>query len=136
MQQARLAATGKHAVRAPKHYWIAVSLLFLLILFIGAMPDAARSLAMLVPDKVLHFVGYGLLSKLLYSAFPTRAGIGARALAAWLTVGMLGAHDEAALSFMPYRNAELLDWLWNMSASLSCITLLASIIVYRGRNAI
>src|SRR3569833_3386252 len=135
MQHARLAATGKHAVRAPKHYWIAASLLFMLILFIGVLFVVVCCLVMLVPDKVLHFVGYGLLSILLYCAFPTRAGIGARALAAWLTVGMLGALDEAAQSFMPYRKADLLDWLCNMSSSLSCITLLASINVYRGRNA-
>lgn len=115
-----------NAARLSMHCRTGAALLFALLVFFGTLPGAAIALSTVLPDKVLHFLAYGLLSALLYYAMPA-LGPGMRVLATWFSIGLLGALDEAAQSFMPYRNAYLRDWLCNMAASLSCITLLASI---------
>jgi len=134
MQQETPRTAAAAAASLPKHYRLAAALLFALLVFFGNLPGTALILSSVLPDKLLHCLAYGLLSALLYYAMPA-LGTGMRALATWFSIGMLGALDEAVQSFMPYRNADLSDWLCNMSASLSCITLLASLNVYRIRKA-
>lgn len=134
MQQEIQENAEPHAARLSMHCRTGAALLFALLVFFGTWPGAALALSSVLPDKVLHFLVYGLLSALLYYAMPAlRPAM--RMLATWFSVGLLGALDEAAQSLMPYRNADLRDWLWNMVASLSCITLLASINHHTFRRA-
>lgn len=126
---------GANAASMSRHSLMAASVAFVLIVIAGILPNAAHAVSSIVPDKVLHFIAYGMLSLLFYYGLPARASLAARVLATWLLIAMLGALDEAIQSLMPYRNADMLDWLCNMTASLTCITVLASINVARNRNA-
>jgi VanZ family protein len=92
---------------------------FLLMVCIGAIPGKASAVADMIPDKLLHFVAYAVLSCLLYGGMAgSRA---ARALRTLCLIALLGALDEAIQWLMPYRNANLLDWKFDMLAAVSCV---------------
>jgi VanZ family protein len=65
-------------------------------------------------DKVLHFLGYALLGALLLRAFYTTS-INHRLklifLLSVLLAGLYGISDEFHQSFVPYRDADVMDAL-------------------------
>ncbi len=88
----------------------------------GAVPGKASALSNAVYDKLLHFLAYAVLSSLLYLGFTGRPTT--RALRTLVAAGTLGAMDEAIQMLMPYRDANWMDWKFDMIAALSCVTLL------------
>jgi VanZ family protein len=93
-------------------------LLFLLMVVIGSIPGKAEALSAVTHDKFLHFCAYSILSMLLYIGLggaPLR-----RAVGTLFVIGALGLADETIQYFLPYRNSDASDWLFNMlAASLS-----------------
>lgn len=93
--------------------WAPVGLYMALIFYASAqpaLPDAVEH----VWDKARHAAGFGGLALLWIWALsdrlsrPVSAGV---ALAAWLLTVLYGAADEWHQSFVPPRQADVLDWL-------------------------
>jgi VanZ family protein len=86
----------------------------------------------LVPtDKLLHAVAFGGLALLLVRAgrvLLPRVSFGRRLSLAALGASLLGALLEVCQSFVPYRSAELLDWLAD-TVGASCAALLLALFV-------
>jgi len=106
----------------PRHCLLAALVFFTLMVGIGALPGKAQALSNMVYDKLLHFIAYGLLTGLLYLGMRGRPL--SRALRTVLAVALLGAADEALQAAMPYRQANWMDWKFDMLASLSCVLVL------------
>jgi VanZ family protein len=106
----------------PRHWRMAAALFFMLMIAIGAIPGEARTLSALIDDKLLHFAAYGLQSALVFKSLS--GGLRGRALRTLLLIAALGALDEILQSLMPYRNADLADWLFDLLAALWAIALL------------
>jgi VanZ family protein len=88
---------------------------FALMVMAGAIPGEAHALSAIFGDKALHFCAYALLSLLIFTGSP--GSTWSRAVRTVLLIAVLGATDEAIQGFMPYRNADFLDWAWDMLAS-------------------
>jgi VanZ family protein len=100
---------------------VAVWLLFVLMIAIGSIPGKAEALSAATHDKLLHFCAYFILSLLLYaglSGAPLR-----RTLGTLFIIAMLGLADETIQYFLPYRNSETMDWMFNMMAASLSVTL-------------
>jgi VanZ family protein len=105
-----------------RHWRMAAALFFSLMIAIGAIPGEARTLSALIDDKLLHFAAYGFQSGLVFQSLT--GSVPGRALRTLLLIAVLGALDEILQSFMPYRNADILDWLFDVLAALWTIALL------------
>lgn len=85
----------------------------LLILVVGSIPQGPPG-AQRLNDKLLHFIGFGIVAWLWCRAcrhlFPAASAHRA-ALRGALASTVLGALLELWQAFLPYRSAELLDWL-------------------------
>jgi VanZ family protein len=109
-------------------------LLFLLMIAIGSIPGKAEALSAATHDKFLHFCAYFTLSVLLY------AGLGGaplrRMLGTLLFIGILGLTDETIQYFLPYRNSETMDWLFNMMAASLSVALCSTFqhVIMAGRR--
>lgn len=106
-------------------------LLALLLLFfafmvgIGALPGEADALSARFGDKLLHVLAYGLMSAICFHI--PRAGAGARTGFTLGMIALLGLADEAIQSLLPYRNASLADWWFDIGSAAivaSVLTLL------------
>lgn len=106
----------------PPRCLLAALILFALMVAVGAVPGKAQALSAAVYDKLLHFAAYALLSGLVYGALSGRPAV--RALRTLVVVGALGALDEAIQGLMPYRDANWMDWNFDMMAALTCVALL------------
>ena len=99
----------------------ATGIFFLLMIAIGSIPGKADALSAATNDKFLHFCAYSTLSVLLY------LGLGGstlrRVLGTLLVIALLGLTDETIQYFLPYRNSNTLDWLFNMMAAALSVTL-------------
>jgi len=107
----------------PRHCMAVASVFFALLLIIGSVPGYARAFSAVIDYRILHFVAYGFLSALIYgclSGAPAR-----RARYTLLAIAVLGGLDESMQSFLPYRNGDFGDWIWDMVAALSCVAVLA-----------
>ena len=85
------------------------------MIVIGAIPGEAQALSDAVGDKLLHLGAYSFLTCALFGGM--RGTTTSRALRSLIAIGVLGALDEAIQSFMPYRNANLSDWAFDMLAA-------------------
>ncbi len=100
----------------------ALLVLFSAIVLVGVLPGQAEALSSHVGDKPLHVLAYAALSVLAHQSLS--APRTARALASLLIVSMLGLLDESLQSLLPYRNASLADWCFDIVAAfLSCSAL-------------
>lgn len=90
-------------------------LFFTLMVALGAMPGQAEQLSAGIGDKSLHVLAYALLTLLCFAALSApplhRAAI---TLAA---VALLGLTDEAIQALLPYRNASLADWCFDVGTA-------------------
>lgn len=87
-------------------------LLMALIFYISSLPATDipdLGWADLVGKKIGHALGFGLLSITYLLAIPTRLSRSNRFLLAWLFAVAYGLVDECHQSFVPTRNASLLD---------------------------
>lgn len=118
----RPAPAAVPALFTPRRCIAAALAFFLLMLGVGAIPGKANALSAVIYDKLLHMTAYGFMSVLLYLGLSGRA-LG-RGFLTLLTVGVMGALDEALQSTMSYRNASLADWQADMLAASLCVALL------------
>ncbi len=87
-------------------------LFFLVLVTVGNLPGLASEMSDAFGDKRLHLAAYAFLTGLIYMSVNRRP-----ALVAMLAITALGALDESIQSFFPYRQAELLDLLADISAA-------------------
>ncbi|CAB3952704.1 hypothetical protein LMG6001_03033 [Achromobacter insolitus] len=88
------------------------ALFFVVLVTVGNLPGLAAEMSDAFGDKRLHLAAYAFLTTLIYFSVNRRP-----ALTALLGVAALGALDEAIQSFVPYRQADLLDLLADISAA-------------------
>ncbi|MCC6549406.1 MAG: VanZ family protein [Ignavibacteriaceae bacterium] len=105
----------KYAVYLPLIiYWLA--LLTATSIPSSSMPRISYS------DKTMHFLAYGGLGFLLTLAFLVQGKFpelrGYAVLAAITVAALYGALDEFHQSFIPGRNAEMLDWIADFIGSI------------------
>lgn len=97
-------------------------LVYGLILVLGNVRGLGQTLAPDTSDKTLHLLAYGGLSALLYLGLrlpPLR-----RSAIILGVIALLGAVDETVQAFVPYRDADLRDWLADLAgAALVCALL-------------
>ncbi|HJV80512.1 VanZ family protein [Noviherbaspirillum sp.] len=106
----------------PRHYLFAAVAFFSLMVGIGAIPGQAQALSAMVYDKLLHVIAYAFLTGLVWGAVTSRPLY--RAVQTVMIVALLGGVDESIQSLMPYRDANWLDWQFDVLASVSCVVLL------------
>ncbi len=96
---------------------------FLLMVILGSIPGEARALSDQYGDKLLHTLAYGFMALLCHRALQAP-----RMLRGLLTVGviaLLGLLDESLQSLLPYRNASVLDWCFDIGAATLMAVLLS-----------
>jgi VanZ family protein len=89
---------------------------------LGAIPGSASALSSGVGDKTLHLLAYGFMTFLCFHSI--KASRRGQSLISLLIMSLLGLLDEGLQSFLPYRNASLLDWCFDMAAAGTVILLL------------
>jgi VanZ family protein len=94
-------------------------LFFVVMIIVGSVPGQANHLSAHVHDKPLHFLAYGLMSILSFQSI-TGSRI-ARTLVSLLLIASLGLIDESIQYFLPYRNASLADWCFDIAAAIAVI---------------
>lgn len=99
---------------------------------IGAVPGEAESLSARFGDKLLHVLAYGLMSALCFHI--PRAGLGARIGFTLGMIALLGLADEAIQSLLPYRNASLTDWWFDIGSAAIVASVLA--LLYRSNSSL
>ncbi len=104
--------------------WGPVLFLLGLLFYLSSLPGLPLHIRF--PDKVAHFIAYGILAvswvRALHGGF-VQLRPGTTALALALTIAY-GASDEYHQSFVPGRDASLLDLLADALGALSCAALL------------
>lgn len=95
---------------------------FLLMVGFGSIPGEADALSERYGDKLLHAMAYGFMTALCFYAL--QGSLAARALATVFVIALLGVADEAIQSLLPYRNASLADWCFDIGAALLVVSLL------------
>lgn len=90
-------------------------LFFTGMVLLGAIPGEAQALSNAFGDKLLHFCAYALLTYVLFGGLT--GTLSGRACQALLMIALLGGIDEVIQSFMPYRNASLIDWMVDIMAA-------------------
>ncbi|WP_136420194.1 VanZ family protein [Herbaspirillum sp. ST 5-3] len=111
-----------HASMTPRRYLFAAAAFFSLMVGVGAIPGQAQALSTVVYDKLLHVTAYAFLTGLVWGAVTSRPLY--RAAQTVLIAALLGGIDESIQSLMPYRDANWLDWQFDVLASASCVVLL------------
>jgi VanZ family protein len=94
-------------------------LFFVVMIIVGSVPGQANHLSAHVHDKLLHFLAYGLMSILSFQSI-TGSRI-ARTLVSLLLIASLGLIDESIQYFLPYRNASLADWCFDIATAIAVI---------------
>ncbi len=103
-----------------RHCYHAAIVIFLLIVVIGNLPRAREDIGQYASGLVLHAVAYAILALLV--AAGSRGNASQRAIKATLTIAVMGALDEFAQSFFPYRTASVTDWMVDVAAGgLACV---------------
>jgi VanZ family protein len=92
------------------------------IVLMGSVPGVRADIGDYAPGFVLHSIAYTILTFLLFSGGTGHAR--QRAVKAVLTVMAMGAVDEFVQSFLPYRRADVTDWLVDSGASIVTSALL------------
>ncbi len=90
-------------------------LFFALMVGIGALPGKAESLSARLGDKLLHMLAYGMMAAACFHVL--RTGIAARAAFTLGMIALLGLADESIQSLLPYRNASLSDWWFDIGTA-------------------
>ena len=94
-----------------------LAIFFLAMVAIGSLPGEANALSSHFGDKALHITAYALISVLAHvSLIGSRH---ARAMISVMLVSCLGLLDESIQRLLPYRNASLSDWCFDMAAAVA-----------------
>lgn len=90
-------------------------LMYTAIIVLGSIPGARADIGQYAPGIALHSVAYAIITFLLFTG--TEGTPRARALKAVLGVAAMGAFDEFVQSFLPYRSADVRDWMVDCGAA-------------------
>ncbi len=105
--------------------------IFYAIAIFGAsiMPIPVQNRGIDIPhiDKLLHFIGYGILAVLIFRAF-IELGLSEKHLfktmaAAIVLSALYGLSDEIHQSFVPHRTASFADFLADLAGSTAMVLL-------------
>ena len=111
----------KGPVRKFMFYWLPV-LLYCLIIFIqSSYPSSQHIPDFDYMDKLLHLAAYAVLGFLTFRAFMSFKNdfsTGAVILLSIVLASLYGASDEIHQHFVPYRSADLLDFLADCIGSI------------------
>lgn len=103
--------------------WMAMLLTFFSsMVLLGAIPGSAAALSSGFGDKLLHLLAYACMTALCFRALKGKRL--ARTLFTLLIIALLGLIDESIQFLLPYRNASVLDWCFDMTAAGTMIVLL------------
>ena len=101
--------------------WMCLLLAFFIsMLAAGAIPGSANTLSDRFGDKLLHLLAYGFMAALCFQSLQGRRLT--HSLISLLIIALLGLIDEFVQSLLPYRNASLLDWCFDIAAAIVVIT--------------
>jgi VanZ family protein len=104
-------------------HWLALLVgVFLLMVGIGSLPGEAHAMSDRFGDKLLHLLAYGFMTVLCFRALIARPR--SRALLSVLAIALLGVIDEYLQSLLPYRNASIVDWCFDVVAAAAVAALL------------
>jgi VanZ family protein len=95
---------------------VCLAVLFLSMVAIGSLPGEAHVLSSRFGDKALHSAAYALISVLANLSLIVSRNT--RAVSSVILVGCLGLLDESIQRLLPYRNASLSDWCFDMAAAI------------------
>lgn len=90
-------------------------LMYAAIIVLGSIPGARADIGQYAPGIALHSVAYAIITFLLFTG--TEGTPRARTLKAVLGVAAMGAFDEFVQSFLPYRSADVRDWMVDCGAA-------------------
>lgn len=100
-------------------------LLYVAVIVVGSVPGARAEVGRYASGEVLHGMTYAALALLWFLGSTGNAAM--RTTKAVLAIAVIGAVDELVQSFLPYRSAELRDWIVDITAALVTSTVLALI---------
>ena len=103
------------ALRLDTRYLSALLAVFIAMVSIGAIPGEASALSARFGDKLLHSLAFGFMAALAHQSLRGRRMH--RMIGSMLIIAMLGLIDESIQYFLPYRNASLLDWCFDIGAA-------------------
>ena len=100
-------------------YLALLLIVFALMILLGALPGQADALSARFGDKSLHMIAYICFSVLCYRVWnvPRRQ----RILLTIVMIALLGLIDEGIQAALPYRNASLVDWCFDLLAALIAV---------------
>lgn len=97
-------------------FWLcALALFFLTMVIYGALPGEADLLSAHFGDKLLHVLAYGVMTLLCFAA--VSAPPLHRAAVTLGIIALLGLADESIQSLLPYRNASIIDWCFDIATA-------------------
>ncbi|MFM8468229.1 MAG: VanZ family protein [Oxalobacteraceae bacterium] len=97
-----------------------LAVFFLSMVAMGSLPGEASALSSRFGDKTLHAAAYALISVLAHQSLVVSRN--KRAIISVVLVGGLGLLDESIQHLLPYRNASLMDWCFDMAAAIAVAT--------------
>ena len=101
--------------------WMCLLLVFFIaMLAVGSIPGNANTLSDRFGDKLLHLLAYGFMAALCFQSL--RGQRIEQSLISLLIIALFGLIDELVQSLLPYRNASLLDWCFDIAAGITVIT--------------
>jgi VanZ family protein len=106
-----------------------------LIFYLSSQSEPLPELTSRVWDKALHAIEYAGLSVLTFRAFNGERLRGpAAALATVAIVSAFGASDEWHQSFVPLRDADVLDWMVDSGSAIAAAIASAAAISMASRR--
>ena len=102
-------------------YWVPVFIYCLLIYIQSSYPSPETIPNLPYLDKLLHFAAYAILGVLFFRAFRKQRfkdNIRLAMILSMLLSTLYGLSDELHQSYVPYRNADLMDALADMLGSV------------------
>jgi VanZ family protein len=100
--------------------WMCLLLVFFIIMLVlGAVPGNADALTNRIDDKLLHLIAYSCMAALCFQSLQGRRLI--QSLTSLLIIALLGLIDELVQLLLPYRNASLIDWCFDIAAAITVI---------------
>lgn len=108
-------ATVTPPLRWRRGWLLALAGFFVLMVALGSIPGEAQALSDRYGDKLLHALAYGFMTLLCLRALQAPPVL--RLLLAIGIIALLGLFDESLQSLLPYRNASVLDWCFDVGAA-------------------
>lgn len=114
-------------------YWLPALIYCLLIFIQSSYPSPESIFVFPYIDKVAHFVVYAILGVLFFRAFRTwrfKEKINMVILLSILLSSLYGLSDEIHQSFLPYRDADIIDFFADVAGSVCGVYIFST--GYRG----